>query len=371
MSDKLRVGIIGTGLVGRRHIHRYQSMHDDVEIVAVADINVADAQRIGQENGIPYVFSNYHDLLNIDAIDSVDVCLPNFLHAPVTIAALETGKHVYCEKPMAPTSAEAQTMYDTAQRTGKKLAVQLRTLFSKETRTAKYLIEEGALGRTYYAKTSRYLRRARVYVDGYATPHFVQKEQSGGGALIDVGVYQIARMVYLLDNPEIETVTASTFQLLDMDEKRRRESGYNVEELGAGLVRFKGDITMFVETAWAVNLDGGDGDCIMGSKGGLRLEPLAFYVDTKSDESAQKPFTFYTDVYGIEADVHFNIEAYERRMRLLGYMGEGYDDPQQHFVWGVLGRIKMIDTGAIGLTVVSIIEAMYRSAEERREINLR
>ena len=108
-----------------------------------------------------------------------------------------------------------------------------------------------------------------------------------------------------------------------------------------------------------------------GSKGGLRLEPLAFYVDTKSDETAQKPFTLYTDVYGIEADVHFNIEAYERRMRLLGYMGEGYDDPQQHFVWGVLGRIKMIDTGAIGLTVVSIIEAMYRSAEERREINLR
>lgn len=370
MSDKLRVGIIGTGLVGKRHIQNYQSMRQEVEIVAVADVNVAAAQRVGHEHGIARVFSDYRDLLNIDEIDSVDVCLPNFLHAPVTIAALEAGKHVYCEKPMATTYAEARAMYDTAQRTGKRLAVQMRTLFSKETRTAKYLIQEGALGRTYYAKTSRYLRRARVYVDGYATPHFVQKQKSGGGALIDVGVYQMARMVYLLNNPEVESVTASTFQSLDMDEIRRRESGYNVEEIGTGFIRFKGGITMFVETAWAVNLDGGDGDCIMGSKGGLRLEPLAFHVDTKSNETAQQPFTLYTDVYGIEADVHFNIDAYERRMRLLGLMAEGCDDPQQHFVWGALGRVKMIDTAAIGLTVARLIEEMYRSAKERREINL-
>lgn len=371
MPDKLRVGIIGTGLVGRRHIHYYQSMRDDVEIVAVADINLANAQRVGHENGIPHVFSDYHDVLKIDEIDSVDVCLPNFLHAPVTIAALEAGKHVYCEKPMATTFAEARAMYDTAQRTGKTLAVQMRTLFSKETRTAKYLIAEGALGRTYYAKTSRYLRRARVYVDGYATPHFVQKQKSGGGAMIDVGVYQMARMIYLLNNPEVATVTASTFQALDMDEIRRQESGYNVEELGTSFIRFRGGITMFVETAWAVNLDGGDGDCIMGSKGGLRLEPLAFHVDTKSHETAREPLTLYTDMYGIEADVRFNVEAYERRMRLLGYMTEGFDDPQQHFVWGVLGRVEMIDTGAIGLTVVRIIEEMYRSADERKEINLR
>ena len=272
MADKLRVGIIGTGLVGKRHIDRYQSMRQDVEIVALADIDLADVQRVGHDNGIPQVFTDYRDLLKIDEIDSVDVCLPNFLHAPVTIAALEAGKHVYCEKPMATTYADARAMYDTARRTGKILAVQMRTLFSKETRTAKYLIQEGALGRTYYAKTSRYLRRARVYVDGYATPHFVQKQKSGGGALIDVGVYQMARMVYLLDNPEIESVTASTFQALDMDEIRHQESGYNVEELGTGFIRFNGGITMFVETAWAVNLDGGDGDCIMGSKGGLRLE---------------------------------------------------------------------------------------------------
>jgi predicted dehydrogenase len=162
-------------------------------------------------------------------------------------------------------------------------------------------------------------------------------------------------MVYLLDNPEIETVTASTFQELDMDETRRGESGYDVEELGTGFVRFKGGITMFVEEAWAANIDGGDGDRIMGSKGGIKLNP----------------FAFYTDLYGMDVDVTFDIDGYERRMRSLGYMGDGYESSQQHVVWGLLGRVEMIDTGAIGLTVARITEAMYRSAEKRKEIDLR
>ena len=102
MSDKLKVGIIGTGIIGTSHIRRYQSMRNDVEIVAVADLNEPEAQRVAQENDIPHLFSDYRDLLKIDEIDSVDVCLPNFLHAPVTIAALQAGKHVYCEKPMIP-----------------------------------------------------------------------------------------------------------------------------------------------------------------------------------------------------------------------------------------------------------------------------
>ena len=355
MANKLKAGIIGTGIIGKSHVRGYKSMPNDVEIVAVADINEAEAKRVAQEHGIPHVFSDYHDLLKMDEIDTVDVCLPNFLHAPVTIDALKAGKHVYCEKPMAPTGTEAQAMYDAAKKAGKILAVQMGTVFSKEARTAKRLIEEGALGRVYYAKTSHYRRRGRVYVDGYATPHFVQKDKSGGGTLVDMAIYHMARMVYLLDNPEVETVTASTFQEIPMDEKRRQESGYNVEELGTGFVRFKGNITLFVEEAWAAHMDGGTGDRIMGSKGGLKLDP----------------FTFYSDLYGMDADVTFNVDAYERRMRSLGQMADGYNGSQEHFVWGVLDRVKMIDTGAIGLTVARITQGMYQSSERRREIDLR
>ena len=298
---KLKAGVVGAGIIGKSHVRRYMEMRGDVELVALADINEAEAQRVAQANGIPRVFSDYRDLLAVDEIDTVDVCLPNFLHAPVTIAALEAGKHVYCEKPMARTGAEAQAMYEAAQKTGKQLHVQMGTVFTRETKAAKRLIEDGALGRVYYVKTSHGRRKGRVYVDGYATTHFVQKEKSGGGTLADTGIYNMARMVYLLDMPEPETASGSAFTEIPMDEKRRADSGFNVEEFAAGVVRFKNDVTMVVEEAWAA-FGEFDGDKLFGSLGGLRLNP----------------FTLYTDLYGMDANVSFNLDSYERRLREQG-----------------------------------------------------
>ena len=139
MADKLKVGVIGTGIIGKSHIRRYKDMSDDVEIVAVADLDESEAKRVAKENDISKVFTDYKELLKIDDIASVDVCLPNFLHAPVTIAALEAGKNVYCEKPMARNADEAQSMYDAAKKTGKMLAIQLSTLFSPAARAAKQI----------------------------------------------------------------------------------------------------------------------------------------------------------------------------------------------------------------------------------------
>ena len=154
--------------------------------------------------------------------------------------------------------------------------------------------------------------------------------------------------------PEPETVTASTFQELPMDEKRRSESGYNVEELGTGFVKFDNGASMFVEEAWAAHTDSGEGDRIMGSLGGIKLEP----------------FTFYTHLFDMDANVTFDVDSYERRQRSCGYMGAGYDGSQQHWVWGLLGRVELIPTGYIGHIVARITEAMYRSSETRREVVL-
>lgn len=345
MAEKLKAGVIGTGIIGKSHIRGYKGM-DEVEIVAVADIDKEEAQKVAQEYEIPNVFTDYQDLLKLD-LDTVDVCLPNFLHSPVTVAALESGKHVYCEKPMARTGDEAQAMCDAAKRTGKHLAIQLGTLYSKESKAAKNLITEDKLGKVYYVKTSHYRRRGRVYVDGYATPHFVQKEKSGGGTLADMAVYHIARMVWLLDNPELDTVTGSTYQELPMDEKRRKESGYNVEELGIGFVRFKNNATMFVEESWAIHAPSGEGDRLYGDKGGLCLEPL----------------TLFHDVDGQHTDTELNADE------LLGdYADPGYGGSQKHFVWSVLGRVQPIDTAGIALKVARITSALYESAETGRQV---
>jgi predicted dehydrogenase len=355
MAKKLKAGVIGTGIIGKAHIRRYVEMADDVEIVAVADIDQEEAKQVAKANNVPKVFADYKELLKIEEIDSVDVCLPNFLHSPVTVAALEAGKNVYCEKPMARNAKEAQAMLDAAKRTGKMLAVQLGTLFSPVGRAAKQIIDDGILGKVYYVKTSHYRRRGRVYVDGYATPHFVQKEKSGGGALADMAVYHMALMVWLLGNPEVKTVSASTYQEIAMDEKRREESKYDVEELGIGFVRFENDVTMFVEESWAVNMDRDEGDCIMGSKGGLRLNPL----------------TLFTDVAGMQVDHALDVESYQKRQRSIDESSEGYSSPQKNFVWAQLGRVPLVDSAAIALKVAYITDAMYRSAELGREVSLK
>ncbi len=347
MAKKLKAGVVGTGIIGKSHIRGYKGM-DEVDLVAVADLDEAEAKRVAEEYKIPQVFTDYHDLLKLD-LDTVDVCLPNFLHAPVTIAALESGKNVYCEKPMARTGDEAQAMWDAAKRTGKHLAIQLATLYSRETKAAKNLIADGKLGKLYYAKTSHYRRRGRVYVDGYATPHFVQKEKSGGGTLVDMAVYHMARLLWLLDNPEVDTVTGSTYQELPMDEKRRKESGYNVEELGIGLVRFKNNVTMFVEESWAIHAPSGEGDRLYGNKGGLRLEPL----------------TLFHDVGGKHTDTELDADE------LLGdYADPGFGGSQKHFVYSVLGRVEPIDTASIALNVAKITSALYESAETGRQVVL-
>jgi predicted dehydrogenase len=354
MADRIRCGIIGTGMIGKTHIARYKEVAE-AEVVAVADLREDEAQRVAQANGIPHVLKDYRKLLAMDEIDLVDVCLPNALHCPVTCDALKAGKHVYCEKPMANSAAEARKMLKTARETGKTLAIQLGTLFSADAHAARRVIDAGMLGRIYFAKSSYYRRRGRCYVDGYATPPFVQKEVAGGGALADMGVYHLGLMVWLLGNPDVLTVSASTFQEIPMHAKRAKESRYNVEELATGFVRFAGNITMFFEEAWATHMDRADGFRIFGSHGGVTVEP----------------FGFYTDLADMQANVSFDVGMYEGRESL--YHGDAHKalrHQQMNLVWSLLGRVPLLDTAPIAVKVAEITEAMYKSADSGREVRL-
>src|SRR5579859_1762057 len=143
-DEKIRIGMIGTGQIAKMHLDHYQHI-EGVKIVAAADINAAEVNRVAAKYSIPSVYTDYHELLKRDDIDAVDVCLHNVLHRPATVAALEAGKHVYCEKPMAATYADAKIMFDTARHCERKLSIQFFTLFKQETRAAKELIDAGYL----------------------------------------------------------------------------------------------------------------------------------------------------------------------------------------------------------------------------------
>ncbi|MBN1246686.1 MAG: Gfo/Idh/MocA family oxidoreductase [Anaerolineae bacterium] len=351
MADKVRIGIIGVGQIGKHHLRRYREI-EAAEVVALADIDVPEGQRVAEEFGIPNIYTNGYKMLERDDLDAVDVCLHNNLHMAATVAALRAGNNVYCEKPMAGTYIDALKMYEVARETGKMLHIQLGTLYTAETRVAKYLIDQGHLGKIYHARSTGFRRRGRPYVDGYGSFNFVRKDVSAGGAFYDMGVYHIARMLYLLGNPEILTITGKTFQETPIDPRRKEISGYNVEELGMGFVRLANNVALDIIESWAIHLDGFDGSYVVGSDGGVRLEP----------------FGFYYNIEDVALSSTADLKQFEYRMQNVHEVGDVYDSSQHHWIAANQGRVDLLPTAAVALNTMLISEGIYRSEELGREL---
>jgi len=344
MKDKIRIGMVGVGQIGKHHLNNYQKI-EAAEVVAIADIDEAEAKRVSELYKIPNIYFNLREMLKRDDLDAVDVCLHNNLHMPATVAVLQSGRHVYCEKPMAGAYADALTMYKTAQETGKKLSIQLSTLFSKETKAAKAMIEMGMLGKLYHARSTGFRRRGRPYVDGYGTDKFVKKEIAAGGAMYDMGVYHIANMLFLLGNPAVLRISGKTYQETDIDEGRLKLSGYNVEELGLGFVRMEKNISMDIIESWAIHLNDFEGCSVAGSKGGLRLEP----------------FGFFQSIGDLNLDSTVDLDNFDYRLHQLRENADAYDSAQHHWIAALQGKVELLPTAELALNTMLISEGIYLS----------
>ena len=352
MSDKIRIGVIGTGQIGTRHLERYAPI-PDAEVVAICDLREEHARVLASQFGIPDVYTDYRKMLERSDIQAVDVCLHNRFHRPMAEAVLEAGKHCYCEKPMSWTYNDAKAMYDTAQRTGNKLHIQLGTIYSPEARAARKIIDDGHLGDIYFARTIHYRRRGRPYVDGYGTPAFVNTGTSGGGAMLDMAVYHISLILYLLGNPAPQTVSGATYQKLENMYPDRKESGkYNVEELGMAYIRLAGGISMMMEEAWAIQASDPDLDHISGSRGGVRLTPL----------------TYYTTLSDLEMDGTFDLKQGIWRWEQCDPTQANYSESQRHWVAALQGKVPLLDTAGIALNTALITEGVYLSQRLGREV---
>jgi predicted dehydrogenase len=350
-SKKIRIGIIGVGQIGKHHLENYSKI-PSAEVVAASDIDEVELKAVAERFKIPHTYVNFRELLGRDDIEAVDVCLHNNLHAPVTIAALQAGKNVYCEKPMAGAYVDAKAMFETAQRLKRRLSIQLSTLFSKEAKAAKRLIEEGRLGHIYHARSTGFRRRGRPFVDGYGSVNFVKKEVAGGGALYDMGVYHISQMLHLLGLPVVERISGKIYQETGMDEGRRRSSGYSVEELGLGFVRFAGGLTMDIIESWAIHLNPFEGSCIVGSEGGIRLEP----------------FSFHTSGGDMDMNATFDIDSADWRWHQLRENEDAYDSPQHHWIAALQERVPLLPTDRTALQTMLISEGIYLSDKMGREV---
>lgn len=351
-SGKVSVGIIGVGQIGKKHLETYLTL-PEVKVAGICGRDPQKTEAVARQYNLPFWTTDYRALLDRQDISAVSVCLHNNLHMPVSVAALQAGKHVLCEKPIAGSYADGKTMLDAALQAKRLLFIQLSDLFSLETRAAMEAIQNGWLGTPYLAHSAGFRRRGRPYVDGYGTPSFVQKETAGGGALYDLGVYHIANILYLLGNPKPIRISGKLYQQTGMDEKRRQESQFDVEEVALGTVALEKNITLtFIET-WAMHLNNLDGSYITGSEGGVRLNP----------------FGLYKSFGNLDLNASADLAAFEFRQNTVGQMAGLFDGPVQHFIAAVQGRVEPIPTAEIALNTMHILEGSSLSDKLSREVS--
>ena len=202
--EKIRVAIVGAGNIAQSaHLPAYQK-RDDLEVVAIADWNLARAQDAAKAFGIPKAFQNIDDMLaNVDC-DYVDICVWNRSHADCAIKAAAAGKNILCEKPMAYNLEDALKMKEAVEKAGVTFMLAVPTRYSGEAQLLREMVDAGKLGDIYYAKTANIRRR------GTPIGWFTDTAKSGGGPVIDIGVHCIDRTWFLMGCPKPVRVSAST-----------------------------------------------------------------------------------------------------------------------------------------------------------------
>ncbi len=273
----LRVGIIGTGGIAHGKHMPSLALCPEVEMVAFCDIiqerAVEAAAKFGTADA--KVYTDYRELLADKSIDVVHICTPNWVHAEQTVAALEAGKHVMCEKPMAKTYAEAQTMLAAAKRTGKKLTIGYQSRHRPNSEYVKQMSDAGELGDIYFAKALA-VRRRGVPTWGV----FLDEEKQGGGPLIDIGTHALDLTLWLMNNYEWESVSGSVYKKLRGRANAANSCGpwdpakYTVEDSAFGFIKFKDGATVVLESSWALNtLMIGEAKCVLcGTEAGVDFE---------------------------------------------------------------------------------------------------
>lgn len=276
MTAKLRLGIIGCGGIATgKHLPSLHKL-EQVELVAFCDIYIAQAEQAALQFGSAEakLYTDYHQLLADSSIDVVHVCTANDTHAEISIAALEAGKHVMCEKPMAKKSSDAKRMLEAARRTGKKLTIGYNNRFRSDSMMLKKMCQDGELGDIYMAKAHA-VRRRGVPTWGV----FLDEEKQGGGPLIDIGTHALDLTLWLMDNYKPSIVLGTSYHKLSKRENAANSWGpwdpekFTVEDSAFAMIVMKNGATIMLESSWALNtLDTKEARCTLsGTQGGADM----------------------------------------------------------------------------------------------------
>ena len=356
MTTDLKVGVIGLGWAGQQHLDAYSTI-EGVEIVAVAAMEQDLLAAAVEKYAVANTFARWEDLLELDGLDAVSVAVPNFLHAPIAIAALERGIHVLSEKPIARNGEEGQQMVDAARAAGRVLDVAFNHRRRGDIQALKGAIDRGEVGRPYFAKAA-WLRRQGIPMLG---SWFTNPALAGGGPLADIGVHVLDYALDLLGEPEVLAVSASTYSELGprglggnaQYSAAATDHAFGVEDFATAFLRLEGGATLLIEAGWASyrNPDDEMNFLVYGTDGGAELRvagdpgELRIFRDNGAENADYSPEVG-------ESGMHLGVV-----IDFVAAVRAGEEEWKRH-------------DGSLALKRTRVIDACYASAREGREVQL-
>ena len=343
---KTKVALLGAGFIADIHIESYQRFVPDAEVVAVYTRDKKRADAFAQKHHIARAFDNFEQAINDSGCEVVDICLPNFLHARVCLAALNAGKHVIIEKPLAMTLEEADSMIAAAKKNNRLLMYAEELCFAPKYERVRKLVGEGAVGKVYELKQA----------EKHSGPHsdwFYDVNQSGGGVLMDMGCHGLAWFRWMLGGaPKIESVFATMHTHLH----KGRTKG---EDHSVCIVGFEDGVIGIAENSWAKH--GGMEDSVeVYGTGGVCYADL--FMGNSALTYSEKGYGYAMEKAGSTQGWTFTIfeEAFN----------QGYPQELAHFIRCVRDGEKPLVTGEDGRAVLEMMYAAYESARTGAKVKL-
>lgn len=347
-TGKLRCGVVGLGVGRRRHIEGYRT-HPNAVVTAIADLDPARLESVGNDYGIDRRYLSLTDMLAHEKLDVVSIATPNKFHVPLTLEALNAGCHVLCEKPMAMDAASAQAMVEAAKRAKRRVMINFSSRISEEAYAMKRAVDSGMLGDIYFAR-SIWMRRNRL--PGFGG-WFGKKALSGGGPLIDIGIHRLDLALWLMGFPEPEWVIGSTYDFLAREIANRENKKFDVEDFACAMIKFKNGATLELETSWCSHIKEREllSTRLLGTKAGMLHHNIG-------------------DVYDSFAEIYLERDGCHYDMRLHTPVPDVHTN-MYNLVDAIIHDKPHDCTPEQGLCNMKIIDAVYQSAKTGKPVKVK
>jgi predicted dehydrogenase len=331
----LRIGLIGVGAAAQiNHIPALRRI-EGFELVALADRDAEKVSRVAQKFQVAKAYTRLEELLSDESIDVVDICTPNYLHAPMAVAALGAGKHVICERPLARSAEEAATMLKAAKKQDRLLVCSVQHRFRSDAQLLRTFVEKGELGEIFFSKAGWLRQRTQWDSDEWRR----QKRESGGGVILDLGFQMLDQALWIMGNPKVESVTGS------LHRSRKGE----VEDNAIAFFRLASGASLTLEVTW-----------------GLLMEKDFAYVNLFGSGGAAllNPLRVHKGMHGTLVNVTPQVDTPRNQFK------QSMEAQMAHFAEALRKGTQPMGSAEEILPVMELLDAVYRSAEQGKEVRL-